>query len=151
MLFQNYFFLNRFIIILKFKKKIEYNQDEDEIDNNDKENYYYAERININRKNGLKLGRKNSDDFRMLGFDIEAEDPRLICFQNKIYIIFVAISIFPLIEQRLMYIDTLLLMMQDKLNALIAYNNHDENYYEKKRIDWKDLFKIFGRDRFRKN
>jgi hypothetical protein len=73
-------------------KSICYNDD-------DKENYYYAERINIHGKNGLKLGRKNSDEYRLVGFDIEAEDPRLICFQNKIYIIFVSLSNCPNVER----------------------------------------------------
>jgi len=60
-----------------------------------KENYYYAERLYINGKNGLKLGRKNSDDYRLVGFDIEAEDPRLVFFNNKLYIVFICISVYP--------------------------------------------------------
>lgn len=62
--------------------------------NTDKENYFYAERLQINEKNGLKLGRKNNDDYRLVGFDIEAEDPRLVFFNNTLYIVFICNSVY---------------------------------------------------------
>jgi len=68
-------------------------------DDDDKENYYYAERININHRNGFKLGRKNTDEFRMAGFETNVDDPRLVCYRNKIYIIFNAPSVFPYTER----------------------------------------------------
>lgn len=64
-------------------------------DNNDKENYYYAERIIINRRSGFKIGRKKSNEYKLIGFETNVDDPRLICYRNKIYIMFNCPSVFP--------------------------------------------------------
>jgi hypothetical protein len=58
----------------------------------DKTNYYYAERLCINNVNGLKTGKRNEQGYQLVGFDIEAEDPRLIFLNGKVYIIFICIS-----------------------------------------------------------
>jgi len=52
---------------------------------------YYTERININGLNGIF--NSNSTDLvndrnRLYGFDIDAEDPRLVLYRNKIYMLF---------------------------------------------------------------
>lgn len=62
--------------------------------------HVYAERLNIGGKNGLKLGRcgggADADtDYRLVGFDIEAEDPRLVFVHGQLYVVFICISIYP--------------------------------------------------------
>lgn len=59
---------------------------------------YNCERINKNKKNGLYLTRSDNKNVIEKGFDIEAEDPRLIILNNKIYIIFICLS--PYIGQK---------------------------------------------------
>lgn len=54
--------------------------------------YYSCERINKNGKNGLYLKSENNDNYRECGFDIEAEDPRLIILNQTIYVVFICIS-----------------------------------------------------------
>ena len=51
---------------------------------------YSCERINKNGKNGLYL--KSENNYRECGFDIEAEDPRLIILNQTIYVVFICIS-----------------------------------------------------------
>lgn len=62
---------------------------------------YYCERINVNSDrslngiNGLFFSQQNSNETRFEGRDIDAEDPRLFICNNKIYVIFNALSPFP--------------------------------------------------------
>ena len=49
---------------------------------------YSCERACINRVNGLVCKRSDEEVSRMVGFDIKAEDPRLIICNGKVYIVF---------------------------------------------------------------
>lgn len=56
----------------------------------DEEQKYACERICVKGKNGLLFQRKNTNI--VYGFEIEAEDPRMVKVNNKIYVVFICLS-----------------------------------------------------------
>ena len=90
---------NDFIDIKKTIEGYNYNMFQTTIIKDDIE--YYCERINIkserdiNGTHGLFFSNNNNNDTRFEGKEIDTEDPRLFICNNKIYVIFNAISPFP--------------------------------------------------------
>ena len=56
------------------------------------DNFYYAERLTINSKDGLILGRKKNNEYKLVGFDMNTEDPRMIHVNGKLYVTFTSLS-----------------------------------------------------------
>jgi len=56
---------------------------------------YSCDRIHKNGRNGLYLHRSDWNTHIEYGFDIDAEDPRMIIFDNTVYIIFNCLSPYP--------------------------------------------------------
>ena len=66
-------------------------KDESRTDDKDNENQKYAcERICVKGQNGLLFQKKNTNV--VYGFEIEAEDPRMVKVNNKIYVVFICLS-----------------------------------------------------------
>ena len=59
---------------------------------------YNCERVNINGKNGLYFTTNNNKNIIKNGFNIEAEDPRIFIFNNKVYVVFICLS--PYLNQK---------------------------------------------------
>jgi predicted GH43/DUF377 family glycosyl hydrolase len=53
---------------------------------------YSCQRLIINGRNGLLFKNSLTGDMRLRGFDIESEDPRLVCINGVLYTVFIAIS-----------------------------------------------------------
>lgn len=58
----------------------------------DNEDRFFVERLMVDGKNGLIKTSSINNTYELLGFDIEAEDPRLITVQGILYIVFICIS-----------------------------------------------------------
>ena len=65
-------------------------KDDEGEDDKGKDMFHSCERICVKGKNGLLFQTKNTNI--VYGFEIEAEDPRMVKINNKIYVVFICLS-----------------------------------------------------------